>query len=160
MKGTELLAKIAKHVLCSGGQFQFNTFGDALRKTDHSPQTTGDEDAKLGQQTAQCVYRLGPLPNNQGPSPVQGQGGLLFDRLDLNKTHGGARDRFANRLGINCVRLAALHIRFAINRRDQPYFMAQLAQLARPVMAGAACFNPDQTRIKSVEKRQHLSTSE
>ena len=72
MKDTELLAQIAQDVLCDGGQFLLNAFDLALRKTDHSREATRDADTKLGQQTAQCVNELGPLPNNQGPSPVQG----------------------------------------------------------------------------------------
>ncbi|MFT4916419.1 MAG: hypothetical protein ACI9ND_002441 [Yoonia sp.] len=95
MKDTELLAQIAQDVLCDGGQFQLNStqlnaFDLALRKTDHSRDATRDADTELGQQTAQCVNELGPLPNNQGPSPVQGSESLLINRFNFNKlpSHG------------------------------------------------------------------------
>jgi hypothetical protein len=71
---------------------QLNAFDLALRKTDHSRDATRDADTELGQQTAQCVNELGPLPNNQGPSPVQGSESLLINRFNFNKlpSHGFA----------------------------------------------------------------------
>ena len=71
---------------------------------------------------------------------------LLLDRFDRYKPHGRAARRFANRLGIDRVVLAALHVGFDVLRWHQQHLVPQAAQPPRPVVRGAACLDADARR--------------
>ena len=90
---------------------------------------------------------------------MERQDRLLIRCLDLDKPHRRPRDGFADRRRIRGIGFAALDIGLHINRRDQPYFMTQLEQFPRPVVAGAAGLDPDQARIKAFKEPQHLRAS-
>ena len=53
--------------------------------------------------------------------------------------------------------LVALEVGLHILRRRQPHLVAELRQLARPIMRGGTRLHPDQARRKSREKRYHLA---
>src|SRR4051812_4157057 len=66
--------------------------------------------------------------------------------------------RLADRLGIGGIVLVALDVRLHITRRHQPYFVAQLDQLACPVMGSGAGLHADETRPQPGEELQHPAT--
>ena len=62
----------------------------------------------------------------------------LFLRLHSHKPHGRPRGRLADRLGVRSVVLLPLDVGLDINRRGQPYCMAETADLPAPMMRAAA----------------------
>jgi hypothetical protein len=78
------------------------------------------------------------LLDQQIAYPEHRQRRLLLDRFDRHKPHGRPAHRFANRLGIDRVVLAALDVGFDVLRRHQQHLVPQAAQQPRPVVRGAA----------------------
>jgi hypothetical protein len=70
--------------------------------------------------------------------------------------HGRAGDRLADRLGIGGVVLVGLDMRLHVLRRHEPDRVAQLAQLAGPMVGAGAGLHPDQARRQVGEEREQL----
>src|SRR5262245_20141356 len=85
---------------------------------------------------------------------------LLLSRLDPYKTHGGASDRFADRLGVGSIILVTLDIGLHILRRHQTHLMAELGEFARPIVRCGAGFHADQAWRQRLEERLHLAAAE
>jgi hypothetical protein len=62
----------------------------------------------------------------------------LVDRLQGDKTHGGALVRFRNRLGVEVVVLLRLHKWADVLRRHQPHVVAMRHARAADVVSPAA----------------------
>src|SRR5665647_1406587 len=89
--------------------------------------------------------------------PMQRRHGLLFHVLGWHEAHVGTRDRFANRFGITCIVLVALHIRLHELWCHQFDSVTVLHQLARPVVRATAGFHANQAGFKVGKVRQHLA---
>ena len=89
------------------------------------------------------------------------QNRLLLSTLDRDKAHGRPSNRFTDRFGIVRVVLARFTT-FPIRRDelgcDQFHLMADLRQLARPVMRTPTGFQADSTGRQVRKEREHLST--
>ena len=133
---------------------------DLPRHQQRAFQSLRDVDAELGQQTADHVDQLRALLDQQIARPVHRQRRLLLGRLHRHEPHRRPRHRLADRFRIGSVGLAALHIRLDVSRRHQAHLMAELDQLARPVMRRAARLDADQARRQLGEERQHLRPSQ
>jgi len=81
----------------------------------------------------------------------------LAQQVDRDEAHRLARHRFADRLGVGGVRLAAFHVWFDIGWRDQPHLMPEGRDLARPIVCATARLEPDQTPRRLPEKAQYVS---
>jgi hypothetical protein len=84
---------------------------------------------------------------------------LLF-ALYGHEPHARPLRGFANRLGIDRVVLLSLHERFYVGRRDQPYLVAKLGELASPVMSTATCLQRDGTTRLGCKEIQQLSSAD
>ena len=108
----------------------------------------------------QCVDELGALPNQQVSRSEDHTGGLLFFRLYRNEAHAQSPRRLANRFCIDRIVLVPLHKRFDVGGRDKSHLMAELCQLARPVMRPAACFHSNEASWLSSEEVEQLSAGQ
>jgi hypothetical protein len=85
---------------------------------------------------------------------------LLFGRFDPHEAHGRSPNRFADRLGVSRIVFVALNVGLHILRRHQAHLVAELRQLARPIMRRGTGFHADQARRQCLEKRNHLAAPE
>lgn len=115
------------------------------------------DDAELGQVGADRVDQRRALPDEQLTRPVQHKHRLLVHCLDRHEAHRGPRHCFANRLGIGSVVLVALDVGLHIARRHQSHFVAELDQLACPMMGGRAGLHTNQARPDSSKELQDLA---
>lgn len=95
----------------------------------HSLNVGWQDMSKLPENASDHVYVLGTLSNDQISSSMNGKYCLLVLGLDLDRQRGRPTNRFTNRLGIRCVRLASLHVSFDIGSRHEPNIMPKLTQL-------------------------------
>lgn len=119
-----------------------------------------DSDAEFGEHTAHHVDQLRTLLDQQAANAMKRQRRLLLARLDGHEPHRLTGDRFADRLGVSCIVLTALHIRLHVSRRHQPYLMTKPGQFARPMVRRSAGLGTYQTWRLLLEKRQHLRSSQ
>src|SRR6266436_6345028 len=118
--------------------------------------TFGDHDAKLRHQPAQRVDQHGALLDQHLTHLVNARRRLLHLGLDRDKAHRWPAHRLADRLGIRRVVLVAPDIGLGIGRWDQPHVVAQLGDLARPIMRRRTRLHPDQTGRQLGKERQNL----
>src|SRR5262249_39623113 len=85
---------------------------------------------------------------------------LLLRRFDGYKPHCGPCNSFADRLRISRIVLPALHIGPHILGWQQPHLVPASDEFARPIMRGAAGFNPDETWLQLLEERQDTPACE
>src|SRR5712671_6597991 len=129
---------------------QFVDPGVALRR----------HDAELSQMRPQGVDDLGALAYQHIARAVLHQLTLLFGRFDPHKAHGRSPNRFADRLGVSRIVFVALDVGLHILRRHQAHLVAELRQLARPIMRRGTGFHADQARRQCLEKRDHSAAPE
>jgi hypothetical protein len=79
-----------------------------LQQLDHLLGSFGHRDTKLRRMAAPRIDQHRALLDQQIAHPEHRQRRLLLGRFDWHKPHGRPAHRFANRLGINRVVLAAL----------------------------------------------------
>ena len=87
------------------------------------------------------------------------QPALSLSRLDRDEPHGWAPDRFADRLSVGGIVLVALDVGLYILRRHHLNLVAQLRQLARPIMCRGAGFHADEAWRQRFEERNYLATA-
>ena len=113
--------------------------------------------AELSHMRSQGIDQLGPLPHQKIARSMLHQLALLLGRFSPYKTHRRPPHRFADRRGIGSIVLVALDVGLHILRRHQPYLMAKLRELTRPVMSRGAGFHADKARRQGFEERQYLA---
>ena len=91
------------------------------------------------------VDELSSLPHQQITGSKYQPRRLLLFALYGHEPHARPLRGFANRLGIDRVVLLSLYERFYVGRRDQPYLVAKLSELASPVMSTATRLQRDGT---------------
>jgi hypothetical protein len=122
----------------------------------------GHRDAKLRRVAAHRVDQHRTLLDQQIAHPEhprvkpEDQRRLLLGGFDRHKPHGRPAHRFADRLGIDRVVLAALGVGLDVLRRDQHHLVPQAVQPPCPMMRGAARLDTDARRRQLGEK---LSTA-
>jgi len=109
---------------------------------------------------AQRVNRLGALTHQQIARTVLHQLPLLLGRFDLHETHRRAPNRLADRLGVGGIVLVTLDVGLHVFCWHQPHPVAELRELARPIMSRGAGLHADEARRQRFEERQHLATPE
>ena len=80
----------------------------------------------------------------------------LRHALGRDNAHRRATDRFADGLGIVCVILVGLDVRFHKLRRHQPYAVTELTQPARPRVRTTTAFQTDQATRQIGKVRRPL----
>ena len=96
------------------------------------------DQAVLGKMAADRVDELSTLADQHIASPEDHRGGLLGFALHANEAHGRTLRGLANRLGIGRVVLLALNEGLHVGRRDQLDRVAELADLAAPMIRAGA----------------------
>ena len=109
---------------------------------------------------AHGIDQLRALADQQVTRPVQHQRSLLLGALDRHEAHRRPRHRLADRGRIGSVVLAALDVGLHIARRHQPHIVAELPELARPLVRRGARLHANQARRQLAEKLEHLAASE
>lgn len=122
--------------------------------------TFRDVRAELGEQTPDHVHELRALLDQKVARPVQRQGSLLVGGLHCHEAHDRTRHRFADRFGAHRIVLAPLHIGLHVGRWHQTNLVAELRQLASPIMRGTTRLHADETRPQLCKKRQHLASTQ
>ena len=93
-----------------GGVWKRRVYFGLLEQFANAADSLGDDNAEFGKMAAQRIDAHRSLLDQQLARLVQHQRGLLLRTLNWNKAHPGTRHRFADRLGVDCVILAALDI--------------------------------------------------
>jgi hypothetical protein len=112
---------------------------------------------QLGHVCPQRVDGLRALPQQQIAHPVLHQSPLLLGRLERHKAHRRTAHRLADRRRVRRIGLVALHIGLHVPRWHQPNVVAELPELARPVMRPRARFHPNQAWRQLGEGGEHLA---
>src|SRR5215472_16659315 len=105
--------------------------GNALRK----------DVAVFHQVPAKSVDALGALTHQEIASAKHDAVCLLLFGLDRNKAHARPLRRFTDGLCIGGIVLLPLDERLDVDRRDQAHLMAQLSDLARPLVRTGTGFH-------------------
>jgi hypothetical protein len=84
-----------------------------------------DQEAELGQVTAQRVDQLDALADQEIAGAEDHGGALSLGALGGDEPHRGPLGRLADRLRVGHVVLLPLHERLDVGRRDQPHLMAE-----------------------------------
>src|SRR4029077_284999 len=117
-----------------------------LQQLDYLVWSFGCCNAEFRRMAAQRIHQHRALLDQQVAHPEHRQRRLLLGGFDRHKPHRRPAHRFANRLGIDRVVLAALDVALDILRRHQQHRVPQAAQQPRPVMRGAARLDADSRR--------------
>ncbi len=91
---------------------------------------------------------------------MQHQLALLLGRLNPHETHGRAPHRLTDCLRVGGIVLIALDVSLHILRWHQTDLVAQLRQLARPMVRRGTGLHADQARGQSFEERHNLAAAE
>src|SRR3954469_20982420 len=120
----------------------------------------GSNHAELGQVTAERVDGLGALANQQVPRAKHDGGGLLVRALEGDKAHGGPLSGLADRFGIGHVVLLSLDERLDVRRRDQLHHVAELGDLAAPVVGARTRLHGYRARRQCCQEREKLAAAQ
>src|ERR1700730_17125178 len=101
-----------------GGVWQRRVYFGQLEQFVDAADSLGDDNTEFGKMATQRIDAHRSLLDQQLTRLVQHQRGPLLRALDRNKAHPGTRHRFADRLGVDCVVLAALDIGLVIRGRN------------------------------------------
>ena len=91
---------------------------------------------------------------------MQHQHGLLVDALDCDEAHGRPRHGLGDGFGVSSVGLPALDVGLHVRGRHQLHGVAELGQLARPVMRRAARLHADKARRELGEEGEDLGPAQ
>jgi hypothetical protein len=120
----------------------------------------GYNKAKLCEKAADLVCLRGARLHKALAYPVQRQHRLLLNVLDRYKAHVRSTDSLADGLGVGCIILVGLDVRFDKLRRHQSHGVAHRLELARPVVRTTAGLDADQARRQVDEERGHLVSAQ
>src|SRR3954463_5381954 len=120
----------------------------------------GGDHPELGQVTAQRVDGLGALANQKIPRAEHDGGGLLVRAFEGHKAHGRALGGLADGLRIGHVVLLALDERLHVRRRDETDRMAELGDLAAPVVGAATGLHGHRAGRQRGQERQKLAAAQ
>ena len=162
----QLVSQQAQRLACGSGQvFMFTSNNQTLDIVD----ALWDDDSELTEMRTHGIHDLGLLAHQKFPRvapeahlrcDVRHQPRLCVLALHGNKPHGRARYRFADRLRIGLVGLAALDVALHVAGLHEPDIMPELEQLARPVVRAGAGFQADEARRLALEEFQHLAAAQ
>ncbi|MCY1226613.1 hypothetical protein D9M72_388550 [compost metagenome] len=152
---TKLLHQLAKGEACQPRQSVLGVLQNIRKALAQLVNALGQHDAKFAQQAADLIGLCGARLNSERARPVQHQHRLLLLALDGDKAHAGPPDRFANRLRVVGVVLAALAVSGDELASHQAHLVPQLAQLPRPVVGTRAGFDSHQARRELRKELPH-----
>src|SRR5829696_7682963 len=120
----------------------------------------GGDHSELGQVPAERVDGLRALANQQVPRAEHDGGGLLVRALEGHKAHGGALSGLADGLGIGHVVLLPLDERLHVRRRDETDRMAELGDLAPPVVGARTRLQGHRAGRERGQEREELAAAQ
>ena len=129
--------------------------GNNLEQLRDSFASDWSDNAEFGKVSPDRINHRRLLANEQMPCAVKHQATLLLRRLGWYEAHIDSSDGFADCLSVSHVVLLPFDERLHVSRRHQPHRMSKGLQLARPMVRRGASLNPNQTRWKLLEERQH-----
>ncbi|AHD03245.1 hypothetical protein METH_17430 [Leisingera methylohalidivorans DSM 14336] len=100
---------------------------------------------------SQCIDGLGPLPDQKLAHAEHYRRALRLFALHRHKPHRRTQRGLADRLGIRGIVLPMFNKGFHISGRDEPYFVAELADLTTLIMSAATGFHRDNTGLQPAE---------
>ena len=117
-------------------------------------------EAKFAEQSADLIYLRGAVAHAEVARAVHHQHRLLLIAFDRHEAHVRPAHRFADRLRIVDIVLAALAVRIHKLRGHQPRGVPELGKLPSPIMRSATGFHTDDARRQLSKKLQHFSSRE
>ncbi len=117
-------------------------------------------DPELAQQPSNLIGLRVTRFHHSRTCAMQRQHRLLLYGLDRHETHVRPRHRLTNRLSIVAIVLVALHVRLDELRRHELDLVAQLDELARPVVRTGTGFHANQAGCQIGEEAKHLGSLE
>ncbi len=115
---------------------------------------------ELGQVTAERIDGLRALAHQQVPRAEHDGCGLLVRALEGHKAHGRAPGGLADRLSIGHVVLVPLDKGLDVSGRDEADRVAELGDLAAPIMRAATGLQGHGTGRQRCEERQKLAAAQ
>jgi putative transposase len=128
---------------------QLEQFADATN-------ALGDDDAEFRKMTTKRIDAHRLLLDEQFARLVQHEHSLLLRAFDQYEAHSGTRHRFADRLCVDRVVLAALDIGLGVRGRDKEHVVTHRLKLARPIMRRAASFHSNAAGFDARKELMHL----
>src|SRR3954452_7940692 len=120
----------------------------------------GGDHPELGQVAPERVDGLGALANQQVAGAEHDGCGLLVRALEGYKAHGGTLSGLADRFGIRHVVLLSLDERLHVRRRDQLHRVAELGDLAAPIMRAATGLHGHRAGRQRCQEREELAAAQ
>src|SRR5215213_7504506 len=120
----------------------------------------GSDHPEFGQVPAERVDGLGALANQQVSRAKHDGCGLLVRTLEGNKAHTGPLSGLADRLRIGHVVLLPLDKRLHVSRRDQLHRVAELGDLAAPIMRAPTGLHGHRAGRQRGQERQKLAAAQ
>lgn len=148
-----------QHIECGEGigwQAAFRVFGDCNQLRRVGRPLWGDL-SELAQMPSQCIDGLGPLPDQKLMHAEHHRRTLRLFALHRHKAHRRTQRGLADRLGIGCIIFLVFDKGLHLGGWDEPYIMAQLADLTTPEMSAATGFHRENTGLQPAEEGQHLT---
>jgi hypothetical protein len=115
---------------------------------------------ELDQVTAERIDGLRALAHQQVPRAEHDGCGLLVRALEGHKAHGRALGGLADRLGISSAVLLSLDKGLDVSGRDEADRVAELGDLATPVVSAATGLQGHGTGRQRCEERQKLAAAQ
>src|SRR4051794_16005362 len=109
---------------------------------------------------SQGIDGLGALANQQVSRAEHDGSGLRLLTFHGHEAHGGPLGGLADRLSIGHVVLLSLDERLHVRRRDQLHRVAELGDLAPPVMGARTSLQGHRAGRKCCEERQKLGAAQ
>src|SRR5712671_74964 len=116
-------------------------------------------DSELGKMGPDRIDHRGLLTDEQVARAVQHQAALLLRSLGRHEPHGRAPHRLTDCLRVGGIVLMALDVGLHILRWHQTDLMAQLGQLACPMVRRGTGLHADQAWRQSLEERRNLAAA-
>jgi len=127
---------------------------DPLDQPGHMRHALGNHPAVFGEMAAQRIDALSSLAHQKITRAENHGAGLLLLALHRHEPHAGALGCLADRLGVGRIVLVSLDEWLDVGWRNQPDNVAELGELAPPIMRASAGFHRDQARRVGREKSE------
>src|SRR4051794_20580730 len=120
----------------------------------------GGDHAELSQMASQGIDGLGALADQKVAGAKHDRCGLRLLTFHGHEPHGGALSGLADRLSIGHVVLLPFDERLHVSRRDQLHRVAELGDLAPPIVSARAGLQGHRAGWKRGQERKELAAAQ